>query len=1582
MSIRTSGAAVALSLLAATLRGQTCEWPGFAPSTPYAVASDSTAVAAADFNGDGTTDLAVASAGTSTVVVLLATTPGVFGAGLTTPVLAAPFGIAAAHVDGNATLDLLVSNRDGDSVSVLSGNGDGTFTAASPVAVGDQPLAIAVGDFNRDGRADFAVANAGSGTVSVRFGDGAGGFLGTDLPAGSSPRDVTTGDFDRDGDLDLVVSNFTAGSVSLLRGDGTGGFGAPTAFTASAGALGLANGDFDRDGRLDVAVSGFTGNAIAVLLGDGAGGFAAPIAIPVPGQPRGLAAVHLDADGRLDLAVANASGDAVEILIGNGDGSFSSGTPVAVGDLPNQLAAVDLDRDGRADLAVVDQASGTVSVARSLVGPACSRQSFPGVQAFLVASFSMLVAAGDFDNDGAADVLGFDQAGGLVFVRGDGSGQFTATGPLSIVEDARDLKAADLDGDGDLDAVATHTQENLVSVFRNLGNAHFVRQTFSTVGSGPQGIEIADLNGDGVPDLAVTNNITGSLVTFRGLGNGTFAPGVSLAVGLSPDAIVAADFNGDGRTDLAIGDRALAPTRVVVLLGDGAGAFGTPLAFDVDVYPTSIAASDWGGDGVPDLAVADYSGSRLKIYPGHGDGTFGDGVVVPLPGVAYRLDAVNLDADAEAELLVTGFEARVTVVDGNLLRGFDAADYRVASFAWSASIADFDGDGAPDLAVGDSGAFTMLRNDGSGAFPEPSGILLPGPVSTLASADLDRDGRVDLLVGHGQQVSAMLGNGFGGFGPLVATPLGFTPAATVLQDLNGDGKLDLLASDPGGRLVASSGLGTGAFGALAPHTTGAGAKGIAVADFDRDGWPDVAVANSAAATVSILLNDGAGGFTSLAPLPGPEGPARVATGDFDRDGIVDLAVTHSPVTFGGSVSIWKGQGDGTFVQTTVLAAHPFPDAIEASDLNGDGKTDLSVLCRNMQFPVPRHFLGDGTGGFTEISSPGAYAGVGQPEDMLLADLDADGRLDRLIVNRSSNLSIGRGSGDGAFLSSQNFIVGARPGALAAADFDRDGRLDVAVANFDDSTILVLPSTRCRPRRLRVQRNVSSCDQPTVPFAVQPQVAAVDDGGNVAACAGGTVAASLLPSGPAVLLGQSTANLVAGVAEFTDLTVDRPVSGHRLAFDSPTLPRTRSGSFAQGLTVSIAGPSPVVPGTVPVYHAGSGYERYEWSLDGGGVFSILPSVALPGLTLGAHPLRVNVRKDTCSAMATRTVEVVPPPLVSIDDLTTVEGDKDAHSAALTVRLSAALGQAVSVPFATVGGSAVPGSDFVSGQGTLVIPPDTTSADLEVVVKGDLVPEQDEAFLVELGQPENGTLGDGQAVATIANDDAPGPLAPGRELVHGSMVEGELAAWGSVADRDWYRLAQAPLASYEVVLDGASGDIAGPAPELARTTADGSVVLQQSLPVGGGAARSLRWRNTSTEAATGERILVASTGCQGDCGPDDRYRLRAYETTLAAPRFNNTGSQVSVVILQNSGSDPVSGLIDFRDAGGAQLHAHDFAIAPHGTLVLGTAGIPALSGTSGSLTVSHDAPYGLLVGKVVLVEPASGLAFDTPVQSRAR
>jgi hypothetical protein len=160
------------------------------------------------------------------------------------------------------------------------------------------------------------------------------------------------------------------------------------------------------------------------------------------------------------------------------------------------------------------------------------------------------------------------------------------------------------------------------------------------------------------------------------------------------------------------------------------------------------------------------------------------------------------------------------------------------------------------------------------------------------------------------------------------------------------------------------------------------------------------------------------------------------------------------------------------------------------------------------------------------------------------------------------------------------------------------------------------------------------------------------------------------------------------------------------------------------------------------------------------------------------------------------------------------------------------------------------------------------------------------------------------------------------------------------------------------------------------------VQAATPTGTGSAVSLRWENSIGAPVAGQHIRVRSGGCTLACGADDVYRIRAYDTTYSIPRFNNSATQVTVILLKNPTGQSVSGRLYFWDAAGALIHTHPFDIVPRGLFLLSVGTVPALQGRSGSITVSSNARYGALLGKAVSLESATGFSFDSPMRAKPR
>ena len=275
--------------------------------------------------------------------------------------------MSSADFNGDGSPDLATANTVG-SVSVLLGNGNGGFAAPNDFATGSGPRSVTSADFDGDGDPDLAIANYESDTVSILLGNGSGGFgAKTDFAVGH-PWSVTSADFNGDGNPDLATSNPDSNNVSVLLGTDSGSLEAPSDFTVGRAPMEVTSADFDGDGDPDLATANLNDGTVSVLLGTGSGGFGAKTDVPSGSGPRSVTSADFDGDGDPDLATANLNDSTVSVLLGDGDGDFRPNEvfPVdASGDGPFDLTGADFDGDGNADLATANYftfGEGSVSV--------------------------------------------------------------------------------------------------------------------------------------------------------------------------------------------------------------------------------------------------------------------------------------------------------------------------------------------------------------------------------------------------------------------------------------------------------------------------------------------------------------------------------------------------------------------------------------------------------------------------------------------------------------------------------------------------------------------------------------------------------------------------------------------------------------------------------------------------------------------------------------------------------------------------------------------------------------------------------------------------------------------------------------------------------------------------------------------------------------------------------------------------------------------------------------------------------------------------------------------------------------------
>jgi len=248
---------------------------------------------------------------------------------------------------------------------------------------------------------------------------------------------------------------------------------------------------------------------------------------------------------------------------------------------------------------------------------------------------------------------------------------------------------------------------------------------------------------------------------------------------------------------------------------------------------------------------------------------------------------------------------------------------------------------------------------------------------------------------------------------------------------------------------------------LAPataQTTGRAPIFILTADFNHDGYLDLAVANTALSTgsISILLGNGDGTFQPAKFLRAGYYPRSIAAADFNRDGNLDLAVANESPSGGSSISIHLGNGDGTFLPPSYITAGVNPASIVAADFNADGIVDLAVA-NSYQFQTNPPFkdgsisvlLGVGDGSF---GPPSFFSAGGDPIFLITADFNGDGKPDLAAANFGGTaLSVSLGNGDGTFQGATFVTVGHQPFSIASADLNNDGIADLIAANHGQTS---------------------------------------------------------------------------------------------------------------------------------------------------------------------------------------------------------------------------------------------------------------------------------------------------------------------------------------------------------------------------------------------------------------------------------------------------------------------------------------------------------------------------------------------------
>ncbi len=313
-------------------------------------------------------------------------------------------------------------------------------------------------------------------------------------------------------------------------------------------------------------------------------------------------------------------------------------------------------------------------------------------------------------------------------------------------------------------------------------------------------VAVADFDSDGNPDVATANASANSVSVLLGDGNGRFSQHVDYPTGAGPNSLAVGDLNFDSAPDLATANGSA--NTVSVLLGNGDGTFAERVDFPAGTAPLSIVMGDFSGDAQQDVAVVHQATPGVSVLPGDGGGT----LLAPVDYLTSEENAFAVlrtsDMNGDAALdLITANDDYVRVLlatDGgnfSAIEPFGAIEAHLGDFV----VADFDGNGQPDLGVSDLGdrgpnpfvRVTPGRGDGSFDGSSSEDIDGAGYITDLFAADLNHDGFSDLATCS----RLFLGRQDG----TLATSCGFALTCSTLAfgDLNNDGNVDLVIASGG-----------------------------------------------------------------------------------------------------------------------------------------------------------------------------------------------------------------------------------------------------------------------------------------------------------------------------------------------------------------------------------------------------------------------------------------------------------------------------------------------------------------------------------------------------------------------------------------------------------------------------------------------------------------------------------------------------------------------------------------------------------------------------------------------------------------
>ncbi|CAF0955106.1 unnamed protein product [Adineta ricciae] len=973
------------------------------------------------------------------------------------------------------------SRKDTNFVCVL------TFkrTIQSFTGYDSRPRFIAVGYLNNDSQIDLAVANSGTDNIGIFLGYANGTFADqVTFSTGykSQPYSVAVADMNHDNKQDVVVAYYGFNSIAIHYGDGQGNLINPQVTSLGAARpISLSIADFNKDTYLDIAVINNGTSNVIVLLGHSDGSFEifTSYYMGYDSVPYAMAVADLNNDRFLDIAIVNYGTSTITILTGNGDATFNNSLSYSTGKKSNPCSITigDFNQDQQLDLAIVNSGTSTMGIVFGYNNGTFSDQVTYSTGLNSRPSF---IASGDFNSDNRTDLAVVNSQANNVMIFEQTANKTMAPITTHWIEygsQPSSFVIVDYDQDDRPDAILANTGGNNILLLSQYASNPVVNLATYLIQTAAYPIFVAtrDFNKDGQLDIVVLNQATSTIGILFGQGNGTFTNLTLYSVGNTsqPYFLAIGDVNNDQQLDLVVVLTSI--SEILILLGNADGTFryGNQYSTGNNSTPYSIVLVDLNNDTFLDIIVGNVVANNIAIFLGNNDGTFADYTTYSIQSGSNFISVSTGDVnhDNVIDIVTANFGSNSFCV----LLGYGNGSFHDGRYISTGSdqpsdmiLGDVNSDGKLDIVytsptsyiVGvlyglNDGSFTSIirYSAGTGSYPW-----------ALTLGYFNQDDIVDIGVANlwDSTVSIFLGSANSNVNSAftlsykLSTGALSQPADIVLSDVNKDGYPDIIVANSGTSNVGvllitftedfQSNL-TFATGS-APHPSS-----VAVGDFNHDNQVDIVVANTGNNNIQVLYDYYQGSSSKeLSYSTGTDSnPQYVVVGDINHDNQLDIVVANY---LDDTIHLFAGNSNGTFETLMImsLGSQVFPKALALGDFNHDEWLDIVVA--NEGADNLAVFLAYNYPTFTRTDMP-VPGTTPSPFYVLTADFNLDNHSDIAVLNRyADTIGIYLGNGMGSFSDqiTTNLVPSSSSTALLAIDFNKDGYMDLMVSNYQRETL--------------------------------------------------------------------------------------------------------------------------------------------------------------------------------------------------------------------------------------------------------------------------------------------------------------------------------------------------------------------------------------------------------------------------------------------------------------------------------------------------------------------------------------------------